>query len=464
MNQARAISYRTERRGVLVRIVSISALVGVVFFLGSLGSSTELSPPGSGHDRVVTAHRRLETYPVVVAPDDGGREEGELHWDDYRDGCEIGCSFANVVEEDGKDCPKHGQLLFDMNYDNVPPILDEICLEPCQICHHDPCEAEVLLAGEWFSCCAMYHTCTEEQELQLSKLVDDTDGDEDDSFNGTALWLILILCVMGILGCASIVLMKGCKPKSIETTPSQGHAASPSIVNVAEERHMVVFTRSPTSRACDNRWEPPPFDTWFASRGVREQDFDDLMKSVFEPVNTLNSHLCGYVVITIASCGACGWCCQLAEAGQVPRTIQIALDSFHAKYPHITGSISQAPPGLVFVGQQPSPLPPSVTGTPVADAVVPEVVEAATVVVAAAVKDDPTERLRQLKSMLDGGLITQQDYDEKKAQILEALCSWGGGIDSETRQDTIEKVKKKKKSKKDKKRKAKTKSSERETI
>ena len=33
----------------------------------------------------------------------------------------------------------------------------------------------------------------------------------------------------------------------------------------------------------------------------------------------------------------------------------------------------------------------------------------------------PEERLRSLKGMLDGGLITQQDYDRKKAEILDEL-------------------------------------------
>ena len=34
---------------------------------------------------------------------------------------------------------------------------------------------------------------------------------------------------------------------------------------------------------------------------------------------------------------------------------------------------------------------------------------------------DPTEKLRQLKVMLDDGLITQADYEAKKAQILAAM-------------------------------------------
>jgi hypothetical protein len=35
--------------------------------------------------------------------------------------------------------------------------------------------------------------------------------------------------------------------------------------------------------------------------------------------------------------------------------------------------------------------------------------------------DDPVERLRRLKGLLDGGLITQAEYDAKRAEILKGL-------------------------------------------
>jgi len=34
---------------------------------------------------------------------------------------------------------------------------------------------------------------------------------------------------------------------------------------------------------------------------------------------------------------------------------------------------------------------------------------------------DPTEKLAQLKKMLDGGLITQAEYDTKKGEILSKM-------------------------------------------
>ncbi len=40
---------------------------------------------------------------------------------------------------------------------------------------------------------------------------------------------------------------------------------------------------------------------------------------------------------------------------------------------------------------------------------------------ASGVDDDPTERLGKLKKMLDSGLISQEEYDAKKAEILSSM-------------------------------------------
>lgn len=34
---------------------------------------------------------------------------------------------------------------------------------------------------------------------------------------------------------------------------------------------------------------------------------------------------------------------------------------------------------------------------------------------------DPAQRLKKLKDLLDEGLITKEDYDSKKAEILAAI-------------------------------------------
>jgi hypothetical protein len=40
---------------------------------------------------------------------------------------------------------------------------------------------------------------------------------------------------------------------------------------------------------------------------------------------------------------------------------------------------------------------------------------------AAPVQEDPVQKLKQLKSMLDAELISQDEYDQKKADILSQM-------------------------------------------
>ena len=82
-----------------------------------------------------------------------------------------------------------------------------------------------------------------------------------------------------------------------------------------------------------------------------------------------------------------------------------ALDAFNAKYPSIKGAITQAPPGLSFTG-------------PRLEQAVPSAVVMA---VPTPVAEDPMEKLEKLKAMMDKGLITEAEYDAKKAQILSDM-------------------------------------------
>ena len=421
------------------------------------------------------SNRRLSTYPVEVQPYKGGvgawnypcgsescgTSVGAKNREDWRQGCESGCRFANVVTEpgSGEACPKHGELLFEMRYTNVPPLSTESyinaeCKTPCTICHHDPCEAEVYLGetegeeshGEYFSCCAMWSGCTAEQEQQLAKLAEPQckEGprgrEENDGCSNccegyvcennacgeneccvpapsdpTTIIYIVIAAVLGISGLASVALMNS-KPSSKPVAPSS--STSPlSVANVAEQRHMMIFNRIPGDCGCDATVEKPPFDSWFASRGVSEVDFNVMMDAIVEPANAYASHVVGFTLISTVSCGACGWCCMLAEGGAIPGKIQEALNALHAKYPNVKGSMTQSPPGLVFEALGEAPLP-QATAVVVDAAVAPV---AAVAVGAAMTGADPTEKLRQLKVMLDDGLITQADYEAKKAQILAAM-------------------------------------------
>ena len=165
---------------------------------------------------------------------------------------------------------------------------------------------------------------------------------------------------------------------------------------------MVIFNRIPGGCGCDATVEKPPYDDWFASRGVTEADFNEMMDAVVEPPNTYASHIVCYLLVTIISQGLCGWCCMMVEGMSIPGKIQATLDKFNAKYPSIKGTMSQAPPGLCFTG-------PRLEQPGVPNAVV------------VAVPENPMEKLEKLKAMMDKGLITEADYEAKKATILSGM-------------------------------------------
>ena len=87
--------------------------------------------------------------------------------------------------------------------------------------------------------------------------------------------------------------------------------------------------------------------------------------------------------------------------------IKVALDEFNGKYPNIAGNhLFEREPAIVFRAPAPAASVGVVAAVP------------ASVVMA---RDDPEEKLAKLKSMLDKGLITQAEYDFKKAEVLAGM-------------------------------------------
>ena len=186
-------------------------------------------------------------------------------------------------------------------------------------------------------------------------------------------------------------------------------AAAVALPAALMEQHIVAFARTPGDCGeCDAQMQPPPYTAWFQSRGVAQADFDVLMSDVVQPINAYAKKVPCYVFVTLVSCGLCGWECQLCEGAAIPGTVQALLNAFNDKYPNVKGEMSRAPPGLVFS----APPLEQQTAVPVVAAQVMERAEAPEVQV---------ERLAKLKSMLDRGLISQAEYDDKKAEILAAL-------------------------------------------
>ena len=96
--------------------------------------------------------------------------------------------------------------------------------------------------------------------------------------------------------------------------------------------------------------------------------------------------------------------CMVCDALSVVPKQQAALDKFHAKYPSIKPAdprLMLMPQGFIFTG--------------------PALATPAPVVAQAMERQDPQELLAKLKSMLDQGLITQSDYETKKADVLSNL-------------------------------------------
>ena len=159
---------------------------------------------------------------------------------------------------------------------------------------------------------------------------------------------------------------------------------------------------------CDPTLENPPYDEWFAPLGVSQADYDELMTKIIQTINTHISRVNPLIFVTLLSCGFAGWCCIMAMEEEMKGKIKVALDEFNGKYPRIVGNhhFSKEMVGIVFCALAPAASVGVVAAVP------------APVVMA---RDDPEEKLAKLKSMLDKGLITQAEYDFKKAEVLAGM-------------------------------------------
>lgn len=178
--------------------------------------------------------------------------------------------------------------------------------------------------------------------------------------------------------------------------------------------HLVVFVRIPGECGCDSKIEKPVFDSWFRSQRVSETDFNEMMDKIVAPVNEYMSHQPAYITLTLVSCGLAGWCCQLAEACALKGKIQAALDEFNAKYSSVRGQMSQAPPGISFLGVEQVD---AAAATPIVVAAV----AAAPVVMQRDDQDNPEVKLEQLASMHGKGLITDDEFAAKRTEILARM-------------------------------------------
>ena len=143
----------------------------------------------------------------------------------------------------------------------------------------------------------------------------------------------------------------------------------------------------------------PDFPDRLRAAGIAEEDFKNVMQKCIDAESCKLATL----PITILLCGLPTICFCVPDA---PCDTNNGMREFNEKY---------EPQGIKCER-------PAIQGW-----VFNFVVPAQAVVVAAApvpveiARDDPAEKLAQLKSLLEKELITQADYEEKKAQIIAGM-------------------------------------------
>ena len=170
----------------------------------------------------------------------------------------------------------------------------------------------------------------------------------------------------------------------------------------------MVILKHGNGVGCDPTLENPPYDEWFAPLGVSQADYDELMTKIMGIINTHISRVNPCIFVVLFSCGFAGVCCIMAMEEEMKGKIKVALDEFNGKYPRIVGNhhFSKELVGIHFCALAPAASVGVVAAVP------------ASVVME---RDDPEEKLAKLKSMLDKGLITQAEYDFKKAEVLAGM-------------------------------------------
>ena len=181
------------------------------------------------------------------------------------------------------------------------------------------------------------------------------------------------------------------------------------------QQYTAVF-----KRVGNTKLEAPPYTSWYGTNGITESDFNELVKGILRPLNAYGEKIGLYVCVTLVSCGLCGWCCQITEGMELPKKANVAVNNFNKKYASrdISVQISADLITLIFSA-------PDNGGGVEADFVVNAdyVAPTSNIMAGRAGDDDDDEvvRLEKLKAMLDKGLISNSEYENKKKDILSSL-------------------------------------------
>lgn len=155
----------------------------------------------------------------------------------------------------------------------------------------------------------------------------------------------------------------------------------------------------------------PPYDEWFQSRGISQTEFNELMTTLIEPMKDFMDNKCLYMTIIIVT-GGIG-ICPMCIAGSIMKSkMSAALDAFNGKHSNISSKYVEENGRYEIVFVAPA------GASAGADAAVPVVA-----IPAVMERDGPTaeQKLTELKSLFDKGLITQAEFDSKKAEVLTGM-------------------------------------------
>ena len=159
----------------------------------------------------------------------------------------------------------------------------------------------------------------------------------------------------------------------------------------------------------------PPYDEWFQRCGISQTEYNELMTPVIAAMKEVQDKCACFVAILILT-AFIGFCpIMIAEENRKSKIIA-ALDAFNGKHSNISSKYVEGEGRLEIVFVAPA------GASAGADAAAP-VVMASVAIPAVMERDGPTaeQKLTELKSLLDKGLITQPEFDSKKAEVLAGM-------------------------------------------
>ena len=170
---------------------------------------------------------------------------------------------------------------------------------------------------------------------------------------------------------------------------------------MATEQVQVALPGNPSCCEGSNFGRLPDFPQRLRAAGIDEEDFKMVLQTCKDnEMAKLKAIGISFPVICVA------WPCMIYYFSVVINPEEGAR-KFNSKYKEKNIKCARVMPGYSFVFTVPAEVA-AVTATPVPASIVREA-------------DDQVANLEKLKTMLEKGLVTQEEHDAKKAEILSSM-------------------------------------------